>query len=377
MIFQRFWQIGAQLLIQPIEPYGPMEGGDSFFVQYRFNGGLKGGRAVSVGFQIRHEKNRMALVKRIKLKSYETRFECCVRRFRDFSEERPFIILGAVLGIGLLSGIGTGAALGMVSNVRLQAKFQQQRAELEHIRGTSKAQVNALAARLGELQAQANRLNALGARLTEMGKLGNGEFNFEAPVGIGGPETPANDMPVQDLKESLGQLEQQFSSSGQQLSVLASLLFNNQLEQNAVPSRAPVRNSYITSNFGRRADPFNGGVAEHKGVDFHASVGSSVMAVADGVVSYAGYRNGYGNVVDVDHSNGYLTRYAHNSRLTVKVGDLVRTGQEVAKAGSSGRSTGAHVHFEVWKDGVVMNPIKFLGNPRGLQWASTNMVERQ
>lgn len=364
-------------MIQPIEPYGPMEGGDVFFIQYRFNGGLKGGRAVSVGFQIRHEKNRMALVRRIKLKSYETRFECSVRRFRDFSEERPFIVLGAVLGIGLLSGIGTGAALGMVSNVRLQAKVQQQRAELEHIRGTSKAQVNALAARLGELQAQANRLNALGARLTEMGKLGNGEFNFEAPVGVGGPETPANDMPVQDLKESLGQLEQQFSSSGQQLSVLASLLFNNQLEQNAVPSRAPVRNSYITSNFGRRVDPFNGGVAEHKGVDFHASVGSSVMAVADGVVSYAGYRNGYGNVVDVDHSNGYLTRYAHNSRLTVKVGDLVRTGQEVAKAGSSGRSTGAHVHFELWKDGVVMNPIKFLGNPRGLQWASTNMVERQ
>ncbi len=103
----------------------------------------------------------MALVRRIKLKSYETRFECSVRRFRDFSEERPFIVLGAVLGIGLLSGIGTGAALGMVSNVRLQAKVQQQRAELEHIRGTSKAQVNALAARLGSYRLRLTALTRL------------------------------------------------------------------------------------------------------------------------------------------------------------------------------------------------------------------------
>ncbi|HHW4680107.1 MAG TPA: M23 family metallopeptidase [Xylella taiwanensis] len=304
----------------------------------------------------------MALIKRIILKSHETRVQCFVRQMRGFAEQRPLIVLGSVLGIGLLSGVGTGAALGMVNNARLQAKVERQQVELKHLQGTSQAQVNALAARLGELQAQANRLNALGTRLTEMGKLQNGEFNFDAPVGVGGPETPIHDMPVKDLKESLGQLEQQFSGSGQQLSVLASLLFNNQIEQNAVPSRSPVRNTYITSSFGRRADPFNGGVAEHKGVDFHASVGSSVMAVADGVVSYAGYRNGYGNVVDVDHGNGYVTRYAHNSRLTVKVGDLVRIGQEVAKAGSTGRSTGAHVHFEVWKDGVVMNPIKFLGN---------------
>jgi murein DD-endopeptidase MepM/ murein hydrolase activator NlpD len=123
----------------------------------------------------------------------------------------------------------------------------------------------------------------------------------------------------------------------------------------------PIANSYITSGFGGRADPFGGGAAFHKGIDFHAGMGDPVLAVADGVVSYAGQRSGYGNVVEIAHGNGYVTRYAHNSRLLVQVGDLVRSGQQVAKAGSTGRSTGAHVHFEVWVNGAVVNPSKFLG----------------
>lgn len=272
------------------------------------------------------------------------------------------VVLGAVLALGMLIGVGASTATGMVTNSALQAKVAQQQTELAQAQRASQAQVNALAARLGELQAQATRLNALGERLTQMGKLKDGEFDFDEPVGVGGGDEPVNDMPVQSLKQDLGQLEQQFSASGQQLNVLASLMFDHQLEQNLVPSRMPIRNTYITSGFGGRADPFDGGSAFHKGVDFHANVGDPVMSVADGVVSYAGVRGGYGNVVEVDHGNGYVTRYAHNSRLVVKVGDLVRAGQQVAKAGSSGRSTGAHVHFEVWADGRVVNPRKFLGD---------------
>ncbi|SBV49346.1 peptidase [Xanthomonas bromi] len=272
------------------------------------------------------------------------------------------VVLGAVLGLGMLIGVGASTATGMVTNSALQAKIAQQQAELAQAQRASQAQVNALAARLGELQAQATRLNALGERLTEMGKLKDGEFDFDAPVGVGGGDEPVSDMPVKDLKQTLGQVEQQFSASGQQLNVLASLMFDHQLEQNSVPSRMPIRNTYITSGFGGRADPFDGGSAFHKGVDFHANVGDPVLSVADGVVSYAGIRGGYGNVVEVDHGNGYVTRYAHNSRLVVKVGDLVRAGQQVARAGSSGRSTGAHVHFEVWANGRVVNPRKFLGD---------------
>src|SRR5690606_32843352 len=117
------------------------------------------------------------------------------------------------------------------------------------------------------------------------------------------------------------EVEHDFRRSGMQLSVLESLLFNRELERNAVPSRAPVADTYITSGYGRRADPFGGGGQFHRGIDFDARVGDPVLAVADGVVSYSGVRTGYGNVVEVDHGNGYVTRYAHNSRNTVKVGD--------------------------------------------------------
>ncbi|MEB1511317.1 M23 family metallopeptidase [Xanthomonas campestris pv. campestris] len=303
----------------------------------------------------------MAL-KKVVIKSRETRAQRLARQFQGFAADRPMVVLVAVLGLGMLIGVGASTATGMVTNSALQAKVAQQQTELAQAQRASQAQVNALAARLGELQAQATRLNALGERLTQMGKLKDGEFDFDEPVGVGGGDEPVNDMPVKSLKQDLGQLEQQFSASGQQLNVLASLMFDHQLEQNSVPSRMPIRNTYITSGFGGRADPFDGGSAFHKGVDFHANVGDPVMSVADGVVSYAGVRGGYGNVVEVDHGNGYVTRYAHNSRLVVKVGDLVRAGQQVAKAGSSGRSTGAHVHFEVWADGRVVNPRKFLGD---------------
>ncbi|PPV08565.1 M23 family metallopeptidase [Xanthomonas bromi] len=303
----------------------------------------------------------MAL-KKVVIKSRQTRAQRVARQFQGFAADRPMVVLGAVLGLGMLIGVGASTATGMVTNSALQAKIAQQQAELAQAQRASQAQVNALAARLGELQAQATRLNALGERLTEMGKLKDGEFDFDAPVGVGGGDEPVSDMPVKDLKQTLGQVEQQFSASGQQLNVLASLMFDHQLEQNSVPSRMPIRNTYITSGFGGRADPFDGGSAFHKGVDFHANVGDPVLSVADGVVSYAGIRGGYGNVVEVDHGNGYVTRYAHNSRLVVKVGDLVRAGQQVARAGSSGRSTGAHVHFEVWANGRVVNPRKFLGD---------------
>jgi murein DD-endopeptidase MepM/ murein hydrolase activator NlpD len=143
-------------------------------------------------------------------------------------------------------------------------------------------------------------------------------------------------MTPRDLSEGVDRLEQQFAASGQQLSVLESLLFNRALDKNATPSRMPIMGSYITSGFGGRADPSAVAGQYHKGIDFKANVGDPVLAVADGVVAFAGVKGGYGYVVDVDHGNGYVTRYAHNSRLAVREGDLVRVGQEVAKAGSTG-----------------------------------------
>ena len=273
---------------------------------------------------------------------------------------QPLLAAVVLLAAGVAAGAGARTGVGFAQVALLQQHGAQQQAQLLAVRSQAQRDVNALAARLGELQAEANRLNALGERLAQAGQLGDGEFDFDQPVGIGGGG-PVHDMPVAQLDSSLNRVGAQFHTSGQQLSVLESLLFNRKLEQDAMPSRMPIAHTYVTSAFGGRADPFGGGASFHKGIDFHARMGDPVVAVADGVVSFAGVRSGYGNVVEVDHGNGYVTRYAHNSKLLVRVGDLVRSGQQVAKAGSTGRSTGAHVHFEVWDDGRVVNPRKFLG----------------
>jgi murein DD-endopeptidase MepM/ murein hydrolase activator NlpD len=282
------------------------------------------------------------------------------QRLAERLVQRPARTAIWLMGIGMAVGAATCATAGYagMSQMRQQASLRQ--AQLDATRDQAQREVNALAARLGELQAEANRLNALGERLTRTGQLADGEFDFDKPVGIGG-SGPVHDMPPAELRSGLDRLESQFKASGEQLSVLESLLFNRHLDAEAMPSGMPIAHSYITSGFGGRADPFGGGAGFHKGIDFHANLGDPVLAVAEGVVSYAGVRSGYGNVVEIDHGNGYVTRYAHNSRLLVQVGDLVRAAQQIAKAGSTGRSTGAHVHFEVWADGRVLNPSKFLG----------------
>ena len=287
------------------------------------------------------------------------------QQLRRWARSRPWAALALLLGAGMLCGAAARSAIGMAQVEALQAADAERQAELDKVRRDAQRDVNALAARLAELQAQANRLNALGTRLTRAGQLQDGEFDFEKPVGQGGGGI-ARDMPPAELRARLVALENEYRAAGTQLSVLETLLFNRALDRNTVPSREPIAGSFVTSGFGGRADPFGGGSQFHKGIDFQASIGDPVLAVADGVVSYAGTRSGYGNTVEIDHGNGYVTRYAHNSRLVRQVGDLVRAGQEIARAGSSGRSTGAHVHFELWQDGVVVNPRKFLGHNNAL-----------
>lgn len=279
------------------------------------------------------------------------------RKTRVLARRKPASMAIVIAAAGMCGA----AAMNSAEMARLNGVAAAHEQSLEATRRDAQREINALAARMGELQAQANRLNALGDRLARGAGLEGGEFDFDRPVGIGGPEA-ASDMPARRLLQGLDTLDGDLANSGQQLSVLEALLFDRTLERNAMPSRSPVASSFVTSSYGYRADPFGRGGQFHKGIDFDARTGDPVMTVADGVVSYSGVRGGYGNVVEVDHGNGYVTRYAHNSRNLAKVGDLVRVGDEIAKAGSTGRSTGAHVHFEVWENGRVQNPRKFLGD---------------
>lgn len=293
-----------------------------------------------------------------------SRLAALPRRTRAFAGDRPLLAAGLLLAAGVAMGAGARSGVGMVEAARLQAQVEAQQGQLDEIRDGAQREVNALAARLGELQAQATRLNALGDRLTRVGKLADGEFDFDRDIAIGGAG-PVEDMPPAELEGDLALLEAQYDAAGQQLTVLESLLFTRELDRNSTPSRDPIADSYVTSGYGGRSDPIRGGRQFHKGVDFEADVGDPVLAVADGVVSFAGPRAGYGNTVEIDHGNGYVTRYAHNSRLSARVGDLVRSGQQIARAGSTGRSTGPHVHLEVWENGRAVNPRKFLAQSHG------------
>ena len=271
------------------------------------------------------------------------------------------LVLATAFGLGYLARGANGAALEEIA--RMQAQLDQQASELAQARDEAQREVNAIAARVGELQAQANRLNALGDRLTRVGKLKDGEFNFGELPGQGGSES-AEDVPSGDLLSSLDALQAQFDDSGRQLSVIEALLFDQTLESKRTPAGMPAP-GYISSRFGGRNDPFGRGRSHHLGIDIDANTGDPVTAAAEGVVSFSGVRNGYGNVVEIDHGNGYKTLYAHNSANLVRAGDIVRAGQQIARVGSTGRSTGSHLHFEVKLDGRQVNPRQYLEKVRG------------
>jgi murein DD-endopeptidase MepM/ murein hydrolase activator NlpD len=271
------------------------------------------------------------------------------------------LVLAAAFGIGYMARGANGAALEEIA--RLQAEMAEQQVALDLAREEAQREVNAIAARVGELQAQANRLNALGARLTRVGKLKDGEFNFNELPGQGGSES-ASDVPSGDLLSSLDSLQSQFAHSGRQLSVLESLLFDQKLDSKGTPAGMPAP-GYISSSYGGRNDPFGRGRAHHMGIDIDANGGDPITAAAEGVVSFSGVRSGYGNVVEIDHGNGYKTLYAHNSSNLVRAGDVVRAGQLIGKVGSTGRSTGSHLHFEVMLNGRQVNPRQYLAKARG------------
>lgn len=222
--------------------------------------------------------------------------------------------------------------------------------------------LNALAMRLGAVQAKVTRLEAANARLTSHAGIASEEFDFEQDAAIGGMSDPADqeEFSVPDFIQSLEILSAKLDEHQQKLSMLDSILMVDKLENAAIPSGKPVAGGWISSGFGERTDPISGKHDTHKGLDFAGPKGTEIYAVAKGVVTWSGKQKGYGNIVEIDHGHGYVTRYAHNEENIVKVGDKVEKGQLIGLMGSTGRSTGTHVHFEVEQDGKRVDPKPFL-----------------
>jgi murein DD-endopeptidase MepM/ murein hydrolase activator NlpD len=243
----------------------------------------------------------------------------------------------------------------------LQVVFDAERRSLAAERREAREHLDALARKLGQLQAQVLRLDALGERLVRVGELDESEFDFAAEPAMGGPEAEQDQSPeVAEMMADLEALARRIDDREFKLELLEDLLLSHQVQENAKPSGRPVATGWISSHYGWRRDPFTGRKSMHRGLDFAGKTGTEIIAVADGVVTLAESRSGYGKTVEVRHGNGYLTRYAHNSELLVEVGDLVRQGQPIATMGRSGRATGTHLHFEVIRDGKTLDPLRFV-----------------
>jgi len=243
-------------------------------------------------------------------------------------------------------------------------ELMRQSEEIDSTRQATKDNMDALAIRLGRLQAHVMRLDALGDRLTKKAKLDKGEFDFSEEPARGGPAelkiAKNASMKVGDFLSSIDSLSKQLENRTQQLGLLETMMMNRDLQEEVVPAGRPITSGWLSSYFGIRTDPFTGHKAHHGGIDFAGKLGSDIVSVASGVVTWASRRYGYGNLVEVNHGNGYVTRYGHAHEILVSVGDTVKKNDVLALMGSTGRSTGPHVHFEVILNGKTVDPIKFI-----------------
>ena len=277
------------------------------------------------------------------------------------------VVAGLLCAAGFVGGFWysshTGSGVSISELEALNDELGYQRENIAKIRQGNEDTLDAMAIRIAQMNARMIRLDALGRRLTEMADLDDGEFDFDSMPALGGPEEPVatgSNVAVPDVVAAMQSLDHRLGDREAQLGVLESVLANQNLKQRVYPQGRPVRSGWISSYFGKRTDPFTGKPANHTGIDFAGKPGSDIIAVADGVVTWAAARYGYGLMVEINHGNGYATRYAHNAENLVSVGDEVKKGQTVAYMGDTGRATGPNLHFEVLRDGRRVNPVNFI-----------------
>lgn len=245
-----------------------------------------------------------------------------------------------------------------------------QKEELEHIREQTHQELHALTLKLSEIQSQLLRVDAVGERLLESAGVQTDEFSFSYQPAVGGPnesqgaESTTNaaleSYQVPEIRQALNQLAKRIDQREQQLEVLDDLMSSQKVESDTFVAGRPIKKGWMSSRYGKRTDPFSGRPAWHAGVDFAGKMGADIVAVASGIVTRADSHHGYGKMIEINHGNGYKTRYAHCKSLKASIGDVVRKGDVIALMGSTGRSTGPHVHFEVYKNGRTVDPAAYI-----------------
>ncbi|VAW80710.1 Peptidase, M23/M37 family [hydrothermal vent metagenome] len=274
-------------------------------------------------------------------------------------------LLGVLMAAGQLGyslGAGHQPAVAARDGAQWQVALDEQKRDLTMVRDEAQDQLNALAVRLGQMQAQMLRVEALGQRVKQIARLKKSEFDFDQIPAQGGPADPAYTEPMKtpDFLKALDDMVLQIDDRARQLELMEQVVSRRELRRAVSPAGQPISKGWLSSYYGMRTDPFHGRREMHKGIDFAGQMGADVVATAAGVVTWAGKRYGYGQLVEINHGKGYSTRYGHCNQILVKVGDIVEPGEKIALMGSSGRSTGPHVHYEVLKNGRQVNPTKFV-----------------
>lgn len=280
----------------------------------------------------------------------------------DHPFQLSILTLFLLLVMGVASYVGYETGLSAKNDNQITAIYDQllqQRAIINESKLNTQAELDALVRRSGQLQAHVIRLNALGQKVMKLAKMDPDEFNFSNPPALGGPAEGENEIKIK-FDGVIDDMFKLLDDREQQLTVLENVLMTTHMAEETSPEGRPIKGGWISSFFGKRTNPFSGSTEFHKGMDFAGKLGSKVYAVAGGVVTWSGPRYGYGNLVEISHGNGYVTRYGHNASNLVTVGEAVKKGQIISLMGSTGRSTGPHVHFEVLKKGRRVDPLKFV-----------------
>jgi len=274
-------------------------------------------------------------------------------------------LLGLPMGVGFWIGSEFGENeshfFDQVAEA-LEADLAEQQQQVFATREEAEQRLQAMTLRIAQMQAKLSRLEALGELLTTKADLDDGEFDFSSAPALGGPEDGSYSR-VSSESETLSMLDElgfKLEDRALQLDMMAELIQDRHITRQNSPSGLPAASGWISSRFGMRADPFNGQQAWHNGVDIAGKLGTDVLSVAAGVVTFADERYGYGKLVEITHENGYVTRYGHNADIHVELGEIVKKGQALSAMGSTGRSTGPHIHFEVYKNGRPVDPASYI-----------------
>jgi len=273
-------------------------------------------------------------------------------------------ICTSLLFSGFHYGTHREAARQLDEIAELRSLILLQQAGIARVHKAALSNLDALTLRLGRMQAEILRLDALGARLVTLAELDTTEFDFDIAPPVGGPQDmmSVSSTTVPDFIGMIEALDATVADREEKLDLLEQLLLNRHLHERIIPSGRAVENGLLSSKYGKRIDPFSGKQELHKGIDIAGKEGTDILAVGDGIVTWSGERSGYGNLVEINHGNGYVTRYGHNKKRLVEAGNTVRKGQVIALMGSTGRSTGPHVHIEVLRNGKHVDPAKYLVN---------------